>query len=142
MQADYEYLKHTADAEFIAYGRTLEGSFVNAARATFNLIVEPEKVKPSITKEIEVSGDELDYLLYDWISELLFLFEVENLVFSKFEVSISREGESYHLKGLAYGEKIDQERHNVALHIKAVTFHDLRVEKINNFYESQVLLDI
>lgn len=137
---DFRYLEHTADAEFIAYGKTLDEVFVNAAKATFELVVDPSKVKPQIAKEISLAGDSLDYLLYDWLSELLFLAEVDMLVFSRFEVNIRQDGD-YLLEGRACGETI-RPQHEVSLHIKAVTYHDLRVEKRANKFEAQVLLDI
>ena len=138
---DYEYLEHTADAEFIAYGQTLEEAFVNAARATFALIIDPSKVNPAIGREVHLTSDSLDYLIYDWLSELLYLEEVDRLLFSRFEVKISNSDGEFVLNGQAYGEKIRPE-HEISLHIKAVTYHDLRVEKINNRYEIQILLDI
>lgn len=138
---DYTYLEHTADAEFIAYGQTLDEAFANAARATFALIVEPGKVNPATVREVHLSSDSLDYLLYDWLAELLYLEEVDRLLFSRFEVKISgREGE-YSLDGRAWGETIRPE-HAISLHIKAVTYHDLRVERRTDRYEAQVLLDI
>lgn len=138
---DYEYLDHTADAEFIAYGATLDEAFVNAARATFALIVDPGRVKPAVSREVHLTSESLDYLLYDWIAELLYVEEVDRLVFSRFEVRIAGREGGYVLDGRAWGEKISPE-HEISLHIKAVTYHDLRVEKKNSKYEVQVLLDI
>lgn len=138
---DYEYLEHTADAEFIAYGQTLEDVFVNAARATFALIVDPAIVNPAVSREVHLTSDSLDYLIYDWLAELLYLEEVDRLLFSLFEVKISHIDGEYVLSGRAHGERIRPE-HEISLHIKAVTYHDLRVEKINNRYEAQILLDI
>jgi SHS2 domain-containing protein len=137
----YRYLEHTADAEFIAYGATLDEVFENAARATFALIVEPEKVKDSVVREVCLTGTALDNLLYDWLSELLFDFEVDRLVFSRFKAKVRQEDEGYSLDGQAWGETV-RPGHEVSLHVKAVTYHDLRVEKRNNIYEAQVLLDI
>lgn len=141
MHEDFKYLEHTADAEFIAYGKTPDEAFINAARATFNLIIDPDKVRIDTVRDVEITGDTLDNLLYDWISELLFMYEVDMLIFNKFEVHITNE-DGYRLTGKAFGEKIDLQRHKISLHIKAVTYHDLRVEKINNIYEAQLLLDI
>ncbi len=138
---NFVYLEHTADAEFIAYGRTVDEAFVNAALAMINLMVDPASIRPEIEKDVELSGDALDTLLYDWLSELLYIFEVDRLVFGKLEVHASGEPGTYHLRAKAWGESI--ERHpDIFLHIKAVTFHDLRFEKRNNIYEAQVLLDI
>jgi SHS2 domain-containing protein len=136
----FEYLEHTADAEFIAYGGTVDETFVNAALAMTNLMIDPSTVKSAAEKYVELTGDALDMLLYDWLSELLYIFEVDHLIFGKFDVHVEGDG-TYRLKAKAMGESVD-EHPDIFLHIKAVTFHDLRFEKINNIYEAQVLLDI
>ena len=137
----FEYLEHTADAEFIAYGRTAEEAFENAALAMTGLMLDPETVKPENEKVVELSGEALDMLLYDWLSELLYIFEVDHLVFGRFEAKITGEAGDYRLKARAFGESV-KKHPDIFLHIKAVTFHDLRFEKRNNIYEAQVLLDI
>jgi SHS2 domain-containing protein len=137
---DFRYLEHTADAEFIAYGRTLDEVFVNAARAMCALVADPGKVRPQVVKNISLASGSLEYLMYDWLSEILYLAEVEMLVFSRFEATVSADGD-YRLEGRARGEKI-QPGHEVSLHIKAVTYHDLRVERRDDTFEAQILLDI
>ena len=135
-----KYLEHTADAEFVATGHTMEEAFASAAKATFGLMTDLSKVRPQETREISLTAGSPEDLLFDWLSELLYLSEVDRLVFSKFDVKITEGGE-YWLEAKARGEKIGP-RHEIFLHIKAVTYHDLRVEKRNNTYEAQVLLDI
>ena len=120
---DFKYLEHTADAEFVAYGRTMEEAFVNAARAMFGLVVDPSMVRPAEVREITLTAGSLEDLLFDWLSELLYLSEVDRLVFSKFEVKITKNGE-YWLNAKACGETVSP-RHEIFLHIKAVTYHDL-----------------
>jgi SHS2 domain-containing protein len=135
------YLEHTADAEFIAYGRTVDEAFVNAALAMCSLVIDPATVRPSVEKEVELEGDALDVLLYDWLSELLYIFEVDRLVFGRFAAHVAENDGKYRLTAQAWGEGIG--RHpDISMHIKAVTYHDLRFEKTNNIYEAQVLLDI
>ena len=138
---DFKYIEHTADAEFIAYGRTEDETFVNAARAMANLVIDPANVKPEVEKSVELQGDALDTLLYDWLSELLYIFDVDHLVFSRFEAHIEQQRCQFLLKAKAFGESISHHP-DVFMHIKAVTFHDLRFEKKDNLYEAQVLLDI
>jgi len=136
----FEYLEHTADAEFIAYGQTVDEAFENAALAMAGLMADPATVAASVEKGVELEGEALDALLYDWLSELLYISEVGRLVFSRFSVHVTGDG-VYHLKAKVWGESI--ERHpDVFLHIKAVTYHGLRFEKRNNIYEAQVVLDI
>ena len=104
---DFKYLEHTADAEFIAYGRTLDEAFVNAARAMCGLVVDPAKVHASESRDISLTASTIENLLYDWLSELLYLSEVDYLVFSRFEVKITEDAE-YRLQGKACGEKVGQ----------------------------------
>ena len=137
---DFQYLEHTADAEFIAYGQTLGEAFANAARAMYGLMADPARVRPALAREVTLIAGSAEDLLVDWLSELLFLTEVDHMVFATFDVRIAQDGE-YWLNAKACGEKISP-RHEIFLHVKAVTYHDLRVEKRNNVYEAQVLLDI
>jgi SHS2 domain-containing protein len=137
---DFKYLEHTADAEFVAYGKTPDEAFANAARAMFGLVVDFSRVRPGEFREISLTSGTLEDLLFDWLSELLYINEVDRLIFSKFEVTITK-NEEYRLNAKAYGETISP-KHEIFLHIKAVTYHDLRVERRNNVYEVQVLLDI
>ena len=137
----YIYLEHTADAEFIAYGNTIDEAFANAALATVNLMIDPARIKSEVSRDIELESDALDSLLYDWLSELLYYFDAEQLIFGRFEAHVEQEGATYRLRAKAQGESATQ-LEDLFLHIKAVTYHDLRFEKKNNIYEAQVLLDI
>lgn len=137
----FVYLKHIADAEFIAYGETIDEAFDNAALATFKLMIDPKAVRLETSKDVELESDALDTLLYDWLSELLYIFEVDRLIFGKFNARVTEEGGRYRLQAKAYGEPVTESM-NLHMHIKAVTYHDLRFEKRNNIYEAQVLLDI
>lgn len=138
---DFTYIEHTADAEFIAYGKTWGEVFVNAARAMASLMVDPAKVTPAVENRVELSGDALDTLLYDWLTELLYIFEVDRRVFGRFEARVELNAGIYRLTARVWGESVDAHP-DISMHIKAVTFHDLRFEKKNNTYEAQVLLDI
>ncbi len=141
MEKKFEYLNHVADAEFIAYGATIDEAFENSALAMVGLMIDTATIKPTVEKEIELSNDALDLLISDWLAELLFILEVDRLIFGKFTVHVEHKDSVYDLKATAYGESLDAHP-DVYMHIKAVTFHDLRFEKRNNIYEAQVLLDI
>ena len=73
MTKQYEYLSHTAEAKFAAFGKTMEEAFSNAAYAAENIIVETEKVKPKIKKKISIETKHLKALLYDFLQEFLVL---------------------------------------------------------------------
>lgn len=139
----YEYLEHTADIKFLAYGDTLEEVFENAALAMFNVIIDTEKVSGETAKEVSLKSPDLESLLVDWLSELLYLFEVDEIVFWKFRVEeIKEEEEWYSIKALASGEGYYPESHPFETEIKAVTYNQLKLEKTDEGWRAQVVVDI
>jgi len=139
----YEYLEHTADIKFLAYGNTLEEVFENAALAMFNVIIDTGKVSGETAREVCLTSPDLEYLLVDWLSELLYLFEVDEIVFWKFRVEEIREekGECS-IKAVASGEQYYPESHPFETEIKAVTYNQLELEKTAEGWKAQVVVDI
>ncbi|WP_457752824.1 archease [Thermococcus sp.] len=126
----WEHYEHTADIGIRGYGRTLEESFENVAIALFDVMVDVRKVEPKEVREIEVSGKDLYALLYNFLEELLILHDTEGLVFSDFEVKIEKTEEGYKLKAKAYGEPLDYEKHEPKEEVKAITYHDMKIEQL------------
>ena len=125
----YENLYHIADAKFRAYGSTLEEVFENAAIAMFNVMINTSGLGVCESRDIEIASPDIKMLLVEWLSELLYLFEVDGIIFSEFKIiSIEKTNDDFSLKGKASGEPIELSRHNFDTQVKAVTFHDLQVE--------------
>jgi len=138
----YEYLPHPADVRFRAYGATLEEVFEQAAHAMFHVIIDTAALNPERSIDIKLESEGLDNLLYDYLSELLYLFEVEDIIFGHFNVaSIEKTNGSYILHGQASGENIDLERHSFETEVKAVTYHLLKVTKEKGGYSAHVIVD-
>ncbi|MEM2918652.1 MAG: archease [Candidatus Altiarchaeota archaeon] len=138
----FEFLEHTADLKFIAYGKTLDELFQNSAMAIFYAMLENiDLVSIKIKKEIELKSESIEILLHDFLSELLFIFETSSLILKKFEVKISQNGE-YYLKASVFGEKFDRKKHRVSTEVKAITYHDLFVKKTEKGWMAQVVCDI
>ncbi len=127
-----------ADVGFEIWSRDLNSLFEEAATAMYEIMVDITKVEPREKKRVEVEAEELDILMHEWLSELLFITDVESLVFSKFHVQI----EGSKLKGEAFGEPVNPEKHNVKTEIKAVTYYKLRVARENGLWRAIVVLDI
>jgi SHS2 domain-containing protein len=126
----YEFLYHIADAKFRAYGSTLEEAYENAALAMFNVMINTSGLGTSEFRDIDIGATDIKGLLVEWLSELLYLFEVDGIIFSEFKIiSIEKTNDGFSLKGKASGEPIDLSRHNFDTQVKAVTFYDLRVEE-------------
>lgn len=138
MASGFEILEHTADTGVVAYGATLEEAFANAARGMFSIMVDLDQVGPVEPREVSVEASDPELLLAEWLSELLFLFETEYMVFSRFEVQFPAQGR---LQATAWGEPINPERHSIGTGIKAVTHHMLRLEHQDG-YRATVIFDV
>jgi SHS2 domain-containing protein len=135
----YDYFEHTADLGIRVRAANVNTLFADAATALFAAIVdELDTVGPAQQVEITVGGTELDYLLFDWLRELLFRFDADHLLLSKFDVATSESG----LKATCWGEPIDPARHVLSHEVKAVTFHGLRVEQDDDGWIAEVIVDI
>ncbi len=137
----FEFFDVTADAGFWAYGSTLEESFENAGLAMFEIMTNTEQVSPLIKKEFSIESEDKVSLLYDWLEELLFLHDVEFILFSKFKVTISPVKEGYKLKAEVWGDEINRTIHEQRDEVKAVTFHLMEVNN-GNEYSVRVILDL
>jgi SHS2 domain-containing protein len=136
---DYEILDHTADVCLRIYGKSFGELFENAARAMMELITDREKINPSQEIEIEVHGETIEQLLVHWLQEILFLHEVKKMVFKDFRLNLISET---HAKGKAIGEKIDIDKHELSFDIKAVTYHNLKIEPINDKLKVDIVFDV
>lgn len=138
----FEFFEVTADVGYRAYGKTLDEAFENAALAMFEVITDTSKIEAKIEKKIEIESEDLVALLYDWLTELLFLHDSEYMVFSKFKVIINEKNSLYNLKGVLWGEEFDLEIHEIREDVKAVTYHMMEVMQQDDGYIVQIILDI
>jgi SHS2 domain-containing protein len=141
----YRYLEEigTADIAFEVTGRDLPELFRGAADATTNVMIDNvEAIEPRETRQIELSNDKLDMLLFDFLQELIFLKDAKRLLLRITEMQIAERDENYFIKATAEGEPIVAERHHQRADVKAVTLHDFRVERTELGWEARVLLDI
>jgi SHS2 domain-containing protein len=135
----YEYFDHTADLGLRVLAPDPENLFRQAAEGLFSVIVEPV-LPPACAEQLEfrVEGERLDYLLVDWLTELLYVFESRKLLLGSFEVRIDDRG----LKAKALAQPLDVERHRLLHEVKAVTYHGLRVEETQTGWLAELILDI
>ena len=141
----YDYLEEfgTADIAFEATGCDLPELFRDAADATTNVMIDNiEAVQPRETRQIDLSNDKLDMLLFDLLQELIFLKDAERLLLRIREVLIHEKDEIFFLKAATEGEPVDAQRHHQRADVKAVTLHDFSVERTEGGWKARVLLDI
>lgn len=135
----FEALEHTADKGIKAYGSTFEELCENAACGMFSLMADLERYKPVFSRTIEVSADEPEELLRAWLGELLYQFEVDEVLFVEFKVTKVEDGR---LIGIAWGLPFDHQIEWLGATIKAVTHHGLYVRQTDSCWEAQVIFDV
>lgn len=139
MSGNFRVLEHTADVGFEAYGATRQLVFANAARALTELMVDATALAPRTTAEFQVEGDSASGLLVNWLSEILYRFDAEGWLYADFEITRLSERA---LAARARGEKFDRARHTVKVQVKAITYHQLRLEETAQGWRAQVYVDI
>jgi SHS2 domain-containing protein len=141
----YEFLEDaaTADIAFTARGETIEEAFRASAEATLNVMVEEiDAVQPKEKRIWRLENPELDLLLFDFLQEIIYYKDAENLKLRVGQVKIQRDGGQFILQATARGETLDPDRHFPWVDVKAVTLHQFRLEKTSKGWEAHVILDI
>jgi len=141
----YKFLEEIgiADIAFEAVGRDLPELFRDAADATMNVMIDNlDAIEPRETRNIELSNEKIDMLLFDFLQELIYFKDAERLLLRTREVRIDERDQKCFLKAEAAGEPLDAARHHQRADVKAVTLHDFSVEKEDGGWKARVLLDI
>ena len=135
----HELFEHTADLGLRATAPDLNSLFAETAACLVSAMVEdPAAVKPAHEVRIELAGTDREFLLFDWLKELLLRFETDHLLFASFAVNVTAGG----LTATARGEEYDPDRHVLAHEVKAITYHELKVVEHNDEWLAEVIVDI
>jgi SHS2 domain-containing protein len=135
----YELFEHTADLGLRATAADLDALFVEMARGLSAAILQdPATARPEAATAVEIAGGDREYLLFDWLKELLYRFDAEHQVFGRFEVTVRPDG----LTATAWGEPLDPARHLLNHEVKAITYHGLTVEPADGGWRAEVIVDI
>lgn len=145
----YTFLDHPADVGFAARGKDLPALFAHAALAVCDYGWELGRVKPAESIQLQVRAATLEDLLFSWLSEILFLTDAEGWVFKKFDLERVEQASPeqnemtlWEVVGVAQGEKFEEGRHHARTYVKAVTYHQLAVQKARQGWQAQVFLDV
>lgn len=145
---NFKIIEHPSDVGISISSTSLEGAFESAAKGMFSIICDPGGVKPLEIKKISIScspGMNYEDLMISWLERLLYLHEVNKMLFSRFEVIIhSSAAGKVMLKATVYGEKIAPERHELYLSVKAPTYHKLSLHQdgVSGKWQGRVIFDV
>ncbi|MFW9952396.1 MAG: archease [Candidatus Thorarchaeota archaeon] len=141
----FEFKEHTADIKVKSWGRTLEEAFSQTAYSLMT-ILSPDltKIHPRTEKIITITAENIGALLFDFLSEFLYIFDVEGLIFSQIMVnSIVRiNEEDFKLHAQLKGEEFDSEEHEIGTEVKGITYSFMNIEQSENGVEIDIVFDI
>jgi SHS2 domain-containing protein len=139
VKKDFEFIDHTADIGITAYGADMKQVFANAARGLFSIITNLDNVASTKKLDIQVTAPDREALLLQWLNELIYLFEVKETLFNRFDITTITDTE---IKAIGYGEKINLTKHEFKTQVKAATYHMLKIEQNEDGYRAQVIFDV
>jgi SHS2 domain-containing protein len=131
----FEEVEHTADLALKVHGHSLEEIFANAAYGLFSLMADLENLPPSFNRKVHLEAPDRESLLVDWLNELLYLHEVEEEIYTRFEIENLS---STALSATVWGAKMKASK----LTVKAATFHDLEIRQTEDGYLVTVVFDV
>jgi SHS2 domain-containing protein len=139
----YTQIDHTADIAISVEGHDEEDLFRTAARAWREAVLADSSNTAVGRKNISLSDDSLDELLVDFLNELNYLLFTRRWIPADFNrIKIVQEKGTYHLDAIVTGEPLDEKRHHIQVEIKAVTYHQMRIERKGNLFKTMVVFDI
>jgi protein archease len=138
----YQFLDHTGDIAVSLRGSSVTELFSDAAAAFTHSVTDLDRVEPKRPEEVDVDAPELDLLLVDFLSELLYRFDTRGWLTRFAETSISEKDGGWALQGTLRGETLDPRRHDIRILIKAVTYRGLQVQEKDGIWTATVVFDI
>jgi SHS2 domain-containing protein len=140
----FEFLDHPADVQVHAWGQTLLQAYEQCANALMKTMTDPSRITPRITHEFEMEDDEKGSLLVAFLSEFLFLFDTNGLIFRTIHISdLSQNAQKkWHLKASGKGDKFDLDKHTQGQEVKAITYSYLEIDEKKDRVDIKIVYDI
>jgi SHS2 domain-containing protein len=135
----FELLDHPADIGFRTHGATLEELFANAARALVFIILDVSNIQPALHVSLSAEGSDYESLLVNWLNEVLYFVDGKRIALGKFDISRLS---STRIECIATGEPREPQKHPPKLAVKAVTYHQLKVQRAENGWLAEVYVDV
>lgn len=130
-----------ADAAFDAFGKDYSSLFANSAEALSSVMVDLKTLTSSKKHTFSLQNKNIQSLLYDFLEEIVFVKDSEQLLFNKFKVSVKK-NKVYELKAECFGDKINAKKQKLGVDVKAITLHDFKISKIKSGYKARIVVDV
>ncbi|GAH44597.1 unnamed protein product [marine sediment metagenome] len=143
-KAGFEFKDHTADVQVRSWGSSLEEAFSQTAYSLMATITPNlKKITPKVERELTVEAEDKEALLFDFLSEFLYIFDVDELIFNQIHVrSIEKFNDNFKLRATLIGEKFDLDKHEIGIEVKAITYSFLNIEEKHESTIIDIVFDI
>ena len=138
-EINYRLIDHTADFGIHVFGDDPATLFINAALAMVEQITDLKSIKATQTLTVSVHGTDWPDLMVNWLREVLYLWNGRELLSTR--IAIETIGERQ-LRARIKAEPFDSRRHFIRQEIKAVTYHQIRVDQGPGGWEAEVIFDV
>jgi len=139
----FKVLAHTADIALEVQAGDLNALFTDAARGWKNIVLENSETQFHDLRRIKLISAEAEDLMVLWLSELNYYLTVHQWIMHEIKsLDIRSAKNELILEAEVGGETLDSERHYIYCDIKAVTYHQLNIEKIANQYHTRIIFDL
>lgn len=139
LKKKFEEIDATADLGIIAYGEDLKSLFSNAAEGLMSLMADRESIAESKSININITAKDREGLLIKWLNEIIFLKDTKGFLGRTFNITNLSDN---NLKADIHGEIYTPEKHELLSGVKAATYHNLKVEKINDTWQVRIIFDV
>ena len=136
----YKVLDHATDAFIEVTASSLTEAFKVAGDSVVDIILDNSKIEEKKERNIVVKGKDLNYLLYNWLEDLIYLIITEGFAIKKLDIILEK-NEEYTISAQIFGEDIDIKKHGFKVEIKSPTFHEMDIKQ-EKLVTMRFLLDL
>jgi SHS2 domain-containing protein len=135
----FEILEHPSDLGIEAHGNSKQEVFRNAVHGLVSVVAGASEIEPRQTRMVILRALDRENLMVRWLTEILYLYDAEKFLTAdvKFEILTDTL-----LKANLLGEPYDVSKHELKLDVKAITYHQLKVEDHDGDWIARIFLDI
>ena len=138
----YRFFEHTADLGIEVTAPSLDHLLIDCWRALTDSVTSIERIESLETRRFVVEADDLQRLIVDWLSEAIYLFETEGLVFSEVAVRVEQSAAGWRVQATASGEPFELQRHGLKTLVKAATYHGIQIGETAQGWQARLILDL
>ncbi len=135
----FHSFEHSGDLGLEISGDDLQGLFEQAGEAFTDIVTDLSTVRAATASEIQIQALDVEQLLVEWLSELIYRFDAHGELFREYHVSSLDDAR---LLATARGERFDPDRHPLRTSVKAATYHQLELKQSENGWTARVIFDL